>query len=84
MNGLGVTNVALLLLRYQFFDDLMNTETRGTSAGWKLLEALEPLPSDRLRRDDQEDPMGEPIGTELTLRAALDRIGAQVAHVGRA
>jgi hypothetical protein len=64
------------------FDDLINTETRGTSAVRKLLKSLEPLRSDRLRRDDQEDPIGEPIGIELTFRAALEKIGAQVVHFG--
>ena len=66
------------------FDDPINTETRGTSAVWKLPKSFEPLRSDRLCRDDQEDPIGEPIGIELTLRAALEKIGAQVVHFGGA
>ena len=60
------------------FDDLINTEIRGTSAVRKLLKSLEPFRSDLLRRDDQEDPIGEPIGIMLTFRAALEKIGAQV------
>jgi hypothetical protein len=33
-------------------------------------------------RDDQEDPICEPIGIELSLRAALEEIGAQLVHFG--
>jgi hypothetical protein len=66
------------------FDALINTETRGTSAVRKLVTSFEPLSSDRLRRDDQEDPICEPIGIELSLRAALEENGAQVVHFGDA
>jgi hypothetical protein len=50
----------------------------------KLVKSFEPLSSDRLRRDDQEDPICEPIGIELSLRAALEENGAQVVHFGGA
>jgi hypothetical protein len=82
MRAVSFCSAIRVLLRQ--FDDLINIETRGTSAVRKLLKSFEPLRSDRLLRDDQEDPIGEPIGIELTLRAALEKIGAQVGHFGGA
>lgn len=77
-----VSSCSAILALLREFDHLINTETRGTNALRKLLKSLEPLRSDRLRRDDQEDPIGEPIGIELTFRATLEKIGAQVVHFG--
>ena len=82
MRAFSFCSAMRALLR--LFDDLINTETRGTSAVWKLPKSFESLRSDRLCRDDQEDPIGEPIGIELSLRAALEEIGAQVVHFGGA
>ena len=82
MRAVSYCSAIRALLRQ--FNDLINTETRGKSAVRKLLKSFEPLRSDRLRRDDLEDPIGEPIGIELTLRAALERIGAQVVYFGGA
>src|SRR5262249_17822079 len=57
---------------------LVEVEARRLLPDRELLEALEPPRDDRLRRDDEEHPLGNPLAVLERLGSSLERVGAQV------
>src|SRR5262245_6152588 len=67
-----------LLRRRQLVHHPVEVEARGLLSDREVLEALEPLSDDRLRRHEQERALRLPLGVLERLGTALERIGPQV------